>query len=231
MQQTEFNVGVVKPIEAYKEAWEMIKDQFGLVLAVTLVGMLIGSAVPIVLIGPMMCGIYLVLLQKYEGIPVDFAQLFKGFDHFLPSLILSAIIMVPVFIVIFTMYIPMIFITMAGPRMNETELIATIAGILAVELVFAIVMVCLHTLLIFSFPLIVDKEMSAIESIKTSARAVWANLAGVAGLFGVGFVVAIIGYLMLCIGIYLVLPLIIAANVVAYRKIFPGNIRPAGTTI
>ncbi|MBK9156156.1 MAG: hypothetical protein IPM25_18440 [Chloracidobacterium sp.] len=231
MQQTEFNVGVVKPVEAYKEAWEMIKDQFGLVLAVTLVGMLIGSAIPIVLIGPMMCGIYLVLLQKYEGSPVDFAQLFKGFDYFLPSLILSAIIMVPVFIVIFTMYIPMIVLTMAGPRMGQSELIATIAGILAVELVFAVIMVCLHTLLLFAFPLIVDKKMSAIESIKTSARAVWANLAGVAGLFGVGFLVAIVGYLMLCIGIYLVLPLIIAANVVAYRKIFPGTLRPAGTTL
>ncbi|MGD9589820.1 MAG: hypothetical protein AB7Q37_16715 [Pyrinomonadaceae bacterium] len=231
MQQTEFNVGVVKPVEAYKEAWEMIKDQFGLVLAVTLVGMLIGSAIPIVLIGPMMCGIYLVLLQKYEGSPVDFAQLFKGFDYFLPSLILSAIIMVPVFVVIFTMYIPMIFLTMAGPKMGQSELIATIAGILAVELIFAVIMVCLHTLLLFAFPLIVDKKMSAIESIKTSARAVWANLAGVAGLFGVGFLVAIVGYLMLCIGIYLVLPLIIAANVVAYRKIFPGTLPPAGTTL
>ena len=29
-------------------------------------------------------------------------------------------------------------------------------------------------------------------------------------------------YLMLCIGVYLTLPLIMAANVVAYRKVFPG---------
>ncbi|HMQ03891.1 MAG TPA: hypothetical protein PKD26_08240 [Pyrinomonadaceae bacterium] len=226
MMHQEFNVRVLKPVEVYKEAWEMIKDQFGLVLAVTVVGMLIGGAVPIVLIGPMMCGIYLVLLQKYQGVPVDFSQLFKGFDYFLPSLILSVIIMVPVFILIFAMYIPLIVMTMAAPRMNEAELVATIVGILAVELVFAVIMVCLHTLLLFSFPLIVDKRMSAIQSIKTSARAVWANLGGVVGLFGVGILVAIVGYLMLCIGIYLVLPLIIAANVVAYRKIFPGATLP-----
>lgn len=56
-----------------------------------------------------------------------------------------------------------------------------------------------------------------------SAKAVWQNLSGVVGLFAVGIVVAIVGYLMLCIGIYLVLPLIIAANVVAYRKIFPES--------
>lgn len=223
MQNAEFNVGVVRPVEAYKEGWELIRDQYGLVLAVTLVGMLIGSAVPIVLMGPMMCGIYLVLLQKFDGFPVDFAQLFKGFDHFLPSLVLAVIVMVPVFILIFTMYVPLVVMTMAGPIMSETEVVAAIAGILAVELVFALLMVCLHTLLLFAFPLIVDKKMSALESIKTSARAVWANLGGIAGLFGVGFLVAIVGYLMLCVGIYLVLPLIFAANVVAYRKIFPGS--------
>ncbi len=223
MMNSEFNVGVIRPIEAFKEGWEMIKDQFGLVLAVTFVGMLIGSAVPIVLIGPMMCGIYLILLQKYEGVPVDFAQLFKGFDFFLPSLILSVIIMVPVFVLLLLVYIPMIAITFMGQRMSETELVTAIVGIIAVELVFAFIMVCLHTLLLFSFPLIVDKRLSAIQAIKTSARAVWANLAGVAGLFGVGILVAIGGYMLLCIGIYLALPLIMAANVVAYRKVFPAT--------
>ncbi|MBC7901264.1 MAG: hypothetical protein H7070_14555, partial [Saprospiraceae bacterium] len=72
MRDIEFRTGVIKPIEVYKEAWEMIKDQYWIVFAVTLVGMLIGGAVPIVLIGPMMCGIYLVLFQKHEGRPVDF---------------------------------------------------------------------------------------------------------------------------------------------------------------
>lgn len=222
MAYTEFKTGVIKPVEVYKEAWAMIKDQFWMVLAVTIVGILIGSAIPIVLIGPMMCGIYLVLLQRFEGREIDFAQLFKGFDYFLPSLVLAIIIMVPTFILIFTIYIPMVGIAMAGPRMSQTEMMAAIGGMLAVEAVVAFFMVCLHTLLIFAFPLIVDKKMSAVDSIKTSAKAVWQNLSGVVGLFAVGFVVAIVGYLMLCIGIYLVLPLIIAANVVAYRKVFPA---------
>ncbi len=221
MPYTEFKTGVIRPVEVYKEAWEMIKDEFWLVFAVTIVGIVIGSVVPVVLIGPMMCGIYLVLLQKFEGRSVDFAQLFKGFDYFMPSLILAVIIMVPMFVLIFSIYIPMFGIMMAGPKMSESEVMAAILGMLAVEIVVAIVMVCIHTLLIFAFPLIVDKKMSAVDSIKTSASAVWHNLSGVVGLFAVGFVVALVGYAMLCIGIYLVLPLIIAANVVAYRKVFP----------
>lgn len=221
MAYTEFKTGVIRPVEVYKEAWEMIKDEFWLIFAVTIVGIVIGSVVPVVLIGPMMCGIYLVLLQKFEGRSVDFAQLFKGFDYFMPSLILAVIIMVPMFVLIFSIYIPMFGIMMAGPKMSESEVMAAILGMLAVEIVVAIVMVCIHTLLIFAFPLIVDKKMSAVDSIKTSASAVWQNLSGVVGLFAVGFVVALVGYAMLCIGIYLVLPLIIAANVVAYRKVFP----------
>ena len=125
-------------------------------------------------------------------------------------------------ILIFTMYIPMIGIAMAGPNLSESEAMAAIGGVLVIVLIEVLVMVCLHSLLIFSFPLIVDKKMSAINAIKTSARAVWQNLSGVAGLFVVGFGVAFVGYLMLCIGIYLVLPVIIAANLVAYRKVFPA---------
>lgn len=223
MVTTEFKTGVLRPVEIYKEAWAMIKGQFWIIFAVTLVGILIGSAVPIVLIGPMMCGIYLVLLQTYEGRTVDFGQLFKGFDYFMPSLILAIIIMVPTFILIFSIYIPMIGIAMAGPRMSESEIWAVIAGVVVVEIIIAFFMVCLHTLLLFAFPLIVDKKLSAVDAIKISAKAVWQNLSGVVGLFAVGIVVAIVGYLMLCIGIYLVLPLIIAANVVAYRKVFPES--------
>lgn len=222
MNNTEIRTGVIKPVEVYKEAWELIKDQYWLILGITIVGLLIGGAIPIVLIGPMLCGIYLVLFDKMQGKKIEFGELFKGFEYFLPSLILSVIIMVPLFIMMIGIYAPMIAMAVAGPRMSEAELFAFIAGTIAVELVFAVFMVCLHTLLMFAFPLLVDKKLSAIEAIKLSARAVWRNLSGVVGLFLVGFVVAIVGYLMLCIGIYLVMPLIIMAQLVAYRKIFPA---------
>lgn len=221
MQNTEFRTGVIKPVEVYKEAWELIKDQYWIIFAVVLVGLLIGGAVPIVLVGPMVCGIYLVLFNKFEGKEVDFGLLFKGFDYFLPSLILAVIVTVPTLIMVFAIYIPMVGIAMAGPRLGETELIAFIAVTVVIELIFAVIMVCIHTLLMFSFPLIVDKKLPVLQAMKTSARAVWANMGGVVGMFAVGFVVCIVGYLLLCIGIYLVIPLVIAANALAYRKVFP----------
>jgi hypothetical protein len=221
MLPTDFRTGVIRAVEVYKEAWELMKDQYWLIFGITLVGMIIGGAVPIILLGPMLCGIYLCMFEKIEGRPVRFDLLFKGFDFFLPSLAVSVVVMVPVLILIVAMYIPMIGIAMAGPRMNESEVMSFIVGIVVLEIVIAFLMVCLHTLLMFAYPLIADRKLGGLQAMSLSAKAVWQNLSGVVGLFAVGIVVCLVGYLMLCIGIYLVLPLILMANAVAYRKIFP----------
>lgn len=221
-QSGEFQTGVIRPVECFREGWEMIRDQYWMTFGVVLVGMLVGSAIPILLIGPMMCGIYLCLLDKYEGKQISFDRLFKGIDHFLPSLLVSLIIVVPFLILAVVFYIPLVAVAFAGPRMNESELLYFIAGILAVELVVAVIMVTIHSLVIFTFPLIVDRKVTAWGSITLSARAVWANKSGVAGLFGLWFVATIFGYFAFCIGLYLVLPVIFASLAVAYRKVFPA---------
>lgn len=221
MQNLEFQTGVLKPVEIYKEAWEMMKGEFWTIFGITIVGMIVGSLVPLVLIGPMMCGIYMCLLDKADGQPAKFDKLFKGFDYFLPGLIVALVIMVPTFVFIIIVYIPMIGMAIAGQRLSESELIPFIIGIFVVEIIVAIVMITIHSLIIFAFPLIVDRKLSGWQAVTLSAKAVWGNFKGVAGLFGVGILVCLAGYLLLCIGVYLALPIIIMATTVAYRKIFP----------
>jgi uncharacterized membrane protein len=67
----------------------------------------------------------------------------------------------------------------------------------------------------------VDRNLSGFQAMKTSARAVWKNMGGVVGLILVNFVLVFLGYLALCVGIYFVIPIMIAGNAVAYRKVFP----------
>ena len=219
--QQEFTVGRVKAMECFREAWEMIRGQYLMVLVVVIVGMLIGSLVPLIILGPMVCGIYLCLFEMMDGKPISLDKLFKGFDFFLPSFLLTLVIMIPIVVMVIVMYIPLIGVAMAGPQMSQEELLSFLIGIFAVEFVFAVIMTIIHTLVIFSFPLIVDRKAGAWEAIKLSARAVWANKGGVGALFGVGFLLAIAGYLLFCVGIYLVIPIIITATAVAYRKVFP----------
>jgi uncharacterized membrane protein len=223
MPTPEFRTGVIRPIEVYKEAWAIMKDQFWLIFAITLVGMLIGSFVPIVLVGPMMCGIYMCLLDKIDGRPLVFDRLLKGFDHFLSGLIVALVIMVPMVVFIVAIYIPMIAMAFAGNAVSEDMLLPVIIGIIIMELVVGIVMMILHSLIVFSFLLIVDRGLNGFEAVKLSARAVWANRGGVAGLFGVGILVAMVGYLALCVGVYLALPVLLMAMAVAYRKVFPAT--------
>jgi hypothetical protein len=227
MTPTEFRTGVIHPIEIYKESWELIKDEYWLVFGVTIVGMLIGGVVPIVLIGPMICGIYLCLFQRIEGRPFKFELLFKGFDYFVPGLVVAIVVTVPIFILIFAFYIPVIGMAIGGQRMNETELMSFLFGTAVFEFILVFLMVCFHTLLTFAFPLIVDRKLSGIKAMRTSASAVWHNLGGLAGLFGLGFIVALAGYVAFCVGFYFVLPLILMSNAVAFRKIFPAEYDPA----
>ena len=90
-----------------------------------------------------------------------------------------------------------------------------------IDLAVLIGLVSFHTLLTFSFPLIIDRNLGAIDAMKTSAKAVWANLGGVAGLIVVNMGLMILGYLALCIGMYFVIPIMIAGNAAAYRRVFP----------
>lgn len=206
----------------------MLKPQFGITFAAFLIAMLIGGFAGIIM-GALMCGLYLCLFDLQEGREVKIERLFNGFQYFLPSFLVLLVMMVPVIVMMILIYLPMIGMAFAGARMSESEIIPFIIVAVIVEVIFAIIMVCFHTLMMFAFPLIVDKKLSAIQAMKTSWNAVWMNLGGVASLYGVGFLVSLAGMLLFCVGVYLVMPLILAAQVVAYRKIFPGSLQPKFT--
>ena len=223
MQNTEFRTGVIKPIECLKEAWELIKPDYWLLFAVTIVGVLIGGMTLYILLGGMMCGIYFVYLKRIDGGPVVFEDLWKGLSWFVPGLAVTVFIMVPFLIVYGVIYVPLIVAAVMGERMSENELLSLLGGIFAVDLILMVAMVCLHTLIIFAFPLIVDRGLGGFRAMLVSAKAVWKNLGGVAGLYAVNFVLALAGLLAVCVGIYLVIPVLLAANLVAYRKVFPAQ--------
>src|SRR5258708_14723065 len=118
---TAFNRGVVAPVECLKEGWALIKDQYWLFLGISVVGMLIGCAFAIVLIGPMMCGIYLCLFQQMRGEQVSFDGLFKGFDFFGQSVIATLIQMIPAVIGIIPVYLVMVLCMLASASAAVTS--------------------------------------------------------------------------------------------------------------
>lgn len=223
MNQTEFEVGAIRPVECVRESWEIIKPDYWLLFAVTLVGVLIAGVSMYVLLGAMVCGIFYCYLRRIDGEAVKFEWLFKGFEWWLPGLLVGIVLVVPMVLVYLILYLPLVMSLMMGPKLSEGELLGLLGGAFAVDLVVIVLMVCFHTLLMFAFPLIVDRGLGPLAAMKLSARAVWANLKGVAGLYGVGFALSLAGTLVFCVGTYFVIPIIFAGNVLAYRKIFPAR--------
>ena len=223
---TEFETGVIRPVECLKEGWALIKDQYWLLFGITMLGAMLGGASLYILLGAMLCGIFHCYLRKIDGKPVKLDDLFKGLDYFSPSILLVLIIIVPTLIVMAIVYAPLIAALFFGQSLSQDELARLLLGGALVDAVVILLMSCFHTLLIFAFPLLVDRRLTAWQSVKLSARAVWGNLSGVAGLFGAGFLLNLLGALICGVGIYFTIPIILAANVVAYRKVFSRHANP-----
>ncbi len=94
MENAAFRRVAIEPVECLRESWRRLREQYWLFLGVTAVGVLLGSFVPFgIIMGAMMCGVYLCYLQMWRGAQVRFETLFRGFDYFTDSLIASLILM------------------------------------------------------------------------------------------------------------------------------------------
>ncbi len=227
---TEFRSGVIRPWQCYKDGWKLIKDQYWLFFGIAVVGMLIASAVPLaILLGPMMCGIFIALLGKLRGEPMVFDQLFKGFDHFSDSLIAALIEMGAMILLMIPAGVVLVALMVGGAISSGANGVGGPAfgykGVVA--LVFLLLLMVVGVLIVnamfnFSFPLIVDRRLSGVAAVKTSIRASWANFGGLVGLLLLGTVFSVVGMLFCYVGVLFVLPVVFAAWGVAYRQVFPA---------
>ncbi len=220
----DFHSGAVAPIQCLKEGWAAISDRYWLFLGMTLIWMLIAQAVPIVLMGPMTCGLYLCLLRKMRNQPIDFGMLFKGFDFFLPSLIAAVLQMVPVFIVMMPMTAFFVIFTVAvtshGAR-NEPPPLIFFLGLIVFVLAMMLLVLLITTLFVFAYPLVVDRNLSGVDAVKTSIKAGWQNLGGILGLLLLNLGLSILGLICCYVGVFFVMPISFASYAAAYRQVFP----------
>ena len=240
--QIPFKRNVVQPMQCITDGWENIKGRYWLFVGMAAVGLMISSAVPMgILMGPMMCGINLAYFKQRRGQPVEFADLFKGFDYFGQSVIASLLYMVPIMAVVIPAYIlfylGMILSVVAQGATDEPNPAAGLA-FFAMFIIF-IVVVFGAILLIsvgftFSYALIVDRKLQGFDAVKLSFRAAMANFWRLLGMMILTGLLGMAGYLIFCVGIFLVLPISYAAIDAAYEQVFglhnpseePSNLPP-----
>ncbi|HEV7843548.1 MAG TPA: hypothetical protein VGO69_07605 [Pyrinomonadaceae bacterium] len=227
----EFNRGVVKPVECLRGGWNLIKDQYWLFLGLSLAAVFIGSAVPMgILLGPMMCGVYLALFRRQRGEPVTFNLLFKGFDFFGESVVATLIHVVPMLLVLLPTYLisfAFFFATVKPQRRGQPpDFFPFFIFFIVIFLFIMIVSIIIGVFFAFTYPLIVDRRLSGVNAVKTSIKAATANLGGVLGLMLLSTVLGFAGVLLCYVGAIFMMPISFAAWSIAYRQVFSAQDTP-----
>jgi uncharacterized membrane protein len=223
---TEFRSGVVKPVECLKAGLELVRNQYWLFVGITAVGVIIASAVPFgILMGPMMCGIYLALFKQRRGRVVEFGDLFKGFEYFRDSLVAAMLHIVPIFVIIVSVivffYISLFAMIAASGGNPDVGLVLGFFGFwVLIYIVMMLVLILFGILFTFSYALVVERRLSGLDAVKLSARAALANFWGLLGLMLLTALLGIGGVLLCYVGAFLVMPISFGAMATAYEQVF-----------
>jgi hypothetical protein len=227
INEIEFKRNAVQPVECIKAGWELIRSQYWLFVGMTVVGIIIGSVVPLgILMGPMMCGIYLALFQTRRGQPIEFGLLFKGFDYFGDAVIATLLHMIPIVIVIvpvYILYIVGMFGMMATSQNGQPDpgaVLGFFAVFGVVWLVIMLVLIVLSVVFTFAYPLIVDRRLKGFDAVKLSIRAGFANFWRLLGMLILTGLLSFAGLLLCYVGVFLVMPIGFAAIAAAYEQVF-----------
>jgi hypothetical protein len=213
----------IESIELLKQAKEMLGDQYWLFVGMTFLGLLIGQAAPLgILLGPMLCGLYLCYMQQAGGKPVGFELMFKGFDYFTESLIatliamgVSLVVTLPVGIIGFVIFVA----TMAATDGEAAPFMFALFPFMYLAMLGLMILATMPFL--FTYPLIVERGLRAIPAIKTSWTGVKANFGGLLRMVLLYTLISIIASCFCYIPAILFLPLSIGGIFLAYRQIFP----------
>jgi hypothetical protein len=179
--------------------------------------------------GVLYCGIYKGLSRRANGGQLDFGDLFTGFENILQCFIVSLIFS----IIQFAFGVVMIFIGFAAGasalagglvtpdgKLNPAITGALLSGVLIIALIYLVVALIFSSLTIFTYPLIADRKMTALEALTTSIKAGFSNLLGIIGLLIVLFFMLFGGTMLCFVGLLFVLPLLPSAIFTAYLNVF-----------
>ena len=233
MEHIQFYKNSISAGDCVSNGWNLVTKNFGMYLGISIIALILAGCIPCVslfLVGPILTGIYYVCLRDISGEPVEFGMMFRGFDVFVPAMVVGIIQSIPEMFgqgLRFSVNIADIFSRSGNSDHFQSDGvgIALLGGLTAiivmVGLAIFLMAIILRISLFFAFPLIIEHKLGAVDAMKLSARAAWSNLGGLILLFILEFFVALIGILACIIGIFVAIPVIYAANAFAYRQVFP----------
>jgi uncharacterized membrane protein len=165
--------------------WNLVMSDLGNYVLLTLVSFLL-SSVPFIQ-GSLIAGFHIYTMKKLTGRSrAEFADLFKGFNVFVPALVASLLIGLFTFVGFLLLIIP------------------------------GLVIAAMYK---FTYLFIVDKRMGFWEAMQASHAVVRKDYFGFTMFLIVAFLVNVLGFLCLIVGLLVTVPMTIAAITIAYQEI------------
>jgi hypothetical protein len=231
-----YRKGVIDASFCIGEAWELVKRRPLLYIGASLLVMLINMIpyVGFILFGAMMGGFAYIVINDIRNQPVSFVMTFKGFERFIKLMVVGLIQAIPA-IVLQLFQAAMSFAELFRlPSSSDSTFFQEPADLLGfgpgITVAFVLVMIGYwlflifwNWVLLFAIPLIVEFDAGIGEAISLSFGAAFNNVGGIIILGLYSFLVALIGMIALCIGIFVAIPVVWAAQVIAYRQVFPSD--------
>ncbi|MCG8651487.1 MAG: hypothetical protein MI861_16720 [Pirellulales bacterium] len=230
----------IRALETISRGQSLIGDKFWLFLGITLVGVLLGSLVPMgIILGAMLVGIFLCFMYQEQGVPFEFGTLFRGFDYFKESLIawilmlliIMAMVVVLMLVVFAILIVPLVIIAPGGGNGQDAPvwLMFMFFGGYFLLLFFNIL---IYLPFMFVFQLIADRNVDALTAISLSFAGVRRNFFGVFKVYLVLTIISFVLAMMCYIPVFFFMPVSFATLFVLYRDIYgpgiPINPAPAG---
>jgi Predicted integral membrane protein len=240
MTNIQYFKGAIDATGCISNAWNLIKPNYGMYLGIAVLAWIMVTCIPCVnffIMGPVMGGVYYVLLRDMRGEPVDFGMMFKGFEKFGSTLAVGLIQAIPGIV-----YQIIDLFANVSMKMMELGNIPTgrsgdfyqssssdalfAGGVLIFYLIFVFVYALIAAIwaisFVFAIPLVMEHDLGPIDALKLSAKAAWSNVFGVIFLAFLVWIMLVLGVLALCIGIFFVLPMVTSSFAFAYRQVFPA---------
>ncbi len=238
MNYIEFQRSAINPGDCVSNAWALVSNKFWMYIGIGLLTLIMISCIPIAsifLLGPVLGGFYFVVLKDMRGEPVEFGMMFKGFERFVPLMVVGIIQSIPGIIFQILQYMGDVarltglermagggrgtFVQSNGPDFGVAEGVSTVIALLFIG--FVIISIIWTIALQFSIPLLVENDLPVGEAIKLSIQAALGNFGGLIVLLILGVLVVLLGVLVICVGYFVAVPVFYAAFAFAYRQVFP----------
>jgi uncharacterized membrane protein len=168
------------------QGWELVKADLGNYVLMALIFTFLGSMVPIILQGPLLAGMHIFTMKKLLGRRAEFADIFTGFNFFVPTLVASLLIALFVFFGTVLCVIP------------------------------GLVVAAMYK---FTYLFIVDKRMDFWQAMQASHAIAKRDYVGFTMFLLLMVLVDLLGVLCCVVGIFVAMPVTIAAITIAYKEI------------